>query len=257
LERGNNAGQTTQGGTHYSGYWAPQSVSETIMDQKRKRLGIQATMQTRPFDNLEISANYFRFQLNGDYTRSTIKIPEWGFGNFFTGATFDKSGTIMTGATFQVPAEGTGCRVTGNICTMETPAPQDTYVREKSVSNTYDVRGNWELGHLNVDFVFGKTKATGGPSFQFYAQAKPRNGTVNGNALSTVEFHRSVDRDGFLAQRDREHAERRGPDRSWLDRLGLHQQLDLPALRAGGRHPEVRRVVHRLDPGRREVARRP
>lgn len=185
---GDNAGQTTQGGTHYSGYWAPQSVSETIMEQKRKRLGIQATMQTRPFDNLEISANYFRFQLNGDYTRNTIKIPEWGFGNFFTDASFDESGTIMTGATFQVPAEGTGCRVPGNMCTMETPAPQNTYVREKSVSNTYDVRGKWELGHLNVDFVFGKTKATGGPSFQFYAQAKPRAGTVNGNSLSTWNF---------------------------------------------------------------------
>ncbi|MFS2108792.1 TonB-dependent receptor [Sphingomonas sp. Sphisp140] len=185
---GNNAGQTTQGGTHYSGYWAPQSVAETITDQKRKRLGIQATAQMKPFDNFEVTANYFRFQLNGDYTRSTIKIPEWGFGNFFTGATFDESGTILTGAKFEVPPEGTGCRVPGNMCTMETPAPQDTYVREKSVSNTYDVRGNWEVGHLNVDFVFGKTKATGGPSFQFFAQAKPRNGTVNGNALSAWNF---------------------------------------------------------------------
>lgn len=183
---GNSAGQTTLGGKRYSGYWAPQSVAETITDQKRKRLGIQATMQAKPFDNLEITANYFRFQLNGDYTRSTIKVPEWGFGRFFSDATFDKSGTIMTGATFTVPPEGTGCRVT--FCTMETPAPQDTYVREKSVSNTYDVRGNWELGHLAVDFVFGKTKATGGPSFQFYAQAKPRNGTVNGNALSQWNF---------------------------------------------------------------------
>ena len=183
---GKNAGQTTLGGKRYSGYWAPQSVSETIMEQKRKRLGIQATMQAKPFDNFEITANYFRFQLNGDYTRSTIKVPEWGFGRFFSDATFDKSGTIMTGATFTVPPEGTGCRVT--FCTMETPAPQDTFVREKSVSNTYDVRGNWELGHLNVDFVFGKTKAKGGPSFQFYAQAKPRNGTVNGNALSQWNF---------------------------------------------------------------------
>jgi len=185
---GNNAGQTTRDGTHYSGYWAPQSVAETITDQKRKRLGIQATAQMKPFDNFEVTANYFRFQLNGDYTRSTIKIPEWGYGNFFTGATFDKSGTILTGAKFEVPPEGTGCRVPGNMCTMETPAPQDTYVREKSVSNTYDVRGNWEVGHLNVDFVFGKTKATGGPSFQFYAQAKPRNGTVNGNSLSAWNF---------------------------------------------------------------------
>lgn len=185
---GADAGTTTRDGTHYSGYWAPQSVGTNIFNQERKRLGIQATAQMRPFDNLEITANYFRFQLNGDYTSNTIKIPEWGYGNFFTGATFDRSGTILTGAKFEVPPEGTGCRVPGNLCTMETPAPQNTYVREKSVSNTYDARGTWELDRLKVDFVVGKTKAKGGPSFQFYAQAKPRNGTVNGNELSAWNF---------------------------------------------------------------------
>jgi len=185
---GENAGTTTRDGTHYSGYWAPQSVDENIFNQKRKRLGIQATAQMRPFDNLLITANYFRFQLNGNYTSSTIKIPEWGYGNFFTGATLDKSGTIFTGASFEVPPEGTGCRVPGNMCTMETPAPQDTYTREKTVSNTYDVHGEWSHDRLSVDFTLGKTKATGGPSFQFFAQAKPRNGTVNGNHLSAWKF---------------------------------------------------------------------
>jgi TonB-dependent receptor len=185
---GNGGGTTTRSGTHYSGYWAPQSVGENITDEKRKRLGIQATLQAKPFDNLEITANYFRFQLNNDAFSSTIKVPEWGYGNFFTDATFDKSGTVLTGATFQVPPEGTGCRVPGNLCTMETPAPQDTYVRQKSISNTYDVHGAWKVGRLDVDFVFGKTKATGGPSFQFYAQAKPRNGSVNGNMLSAWNF---------------------------------------------------------------------
>ncbi|MBW6525623.1 TonB-dependent receptor [Sphingomonas sp. RHCKR7] len=185
---GDNGGTTTRDGRHYSGYWAPQSVSETILNQKRKRLGIQATMQAKPFDNLEITANYFRFQLDGNYTSSTIKIPEWGYGNFFTDATFDKSGTVLTGATFQVPPEGTLCRARANPCTMETPAPQDTLAREKSVSNTYDVHAKWNVDHLSVDVVFGKTRATGGPSFQFFAQAKPRNGSVNGNMLSAWNF---------------------------------------------------------------------
>ena len=185
---GQDAGTTTRDGTHYSGYWAPQSVAETIRDEKRKRLGIQATMQVKPFDNFTVTANYFRFQLNGNYTSSTIKIPEWGYGNFFTGATLDPSGTIFTGASFEVPPEGTGCRVPGNLCTMETPAPQDTYVRQKTVSNTYDVRGEWTHDRLGVNFVLGKTKATGGPSFQFFAQAKPRAGTVNGNMLSAWNF---------------------------------------------------------------------
>ncbi|MFV0623379.1 TonB-dependent receptor [Sphingomonas sp. ac-8] len=185
---GKNGGTTTRDGQHYSGYWAPQSVGATVLDQKRKRLGIQATAQMRPFDDLTITANYFRFQLNGNYTSSSIKVPEWGYGNFFTGATLDPSGTIFTGAGFEVPPEGTGCRTGPSLCTMETPAPQDTYQREKTVSNTYDVRGEWEHDRLKVDFVLGKTRATGGPSFQFFAQAKPRSGTVNGNKLSNWNF---------------------------------------------------------------------
>ncbi|GGO92352.1 TonB-dependent receptor [Stakelama pacifica] len=185
---GNDAGTTTRDGTHYSGYWAPQSVGETIQDEKRKRLGIQATAQMKPFDNLTITANYFRFQVKGDYISSTIKVPEWGYGNFFTGARLDPSGTIFTGATFEVPPEGTGCRVPGNLCTMETPAPQNTLVRQKKVSNTFDVQGDWNKDRLDVHFALGKTKSDGGPSFQFYAQAKPRNGTTNGNFLSAWDF---------------------------------------------------------------------
>lgn len=195
---GVNGGQTTQDGTHYSGYWAPQSVDQSVLVQKRKRLGIQATAQMQPFDNLEITANYFRFQLDGDNVNNVLKIPEWGYGNFFTDATLDKSGTIFQSATFQVPAEGTGCRnVTTNPspCTMETPAMQSYYTREKTVSNTYDVHGDWHVGQLDVAFTLGKTRATGGPSFQFFAQAKPRvvtgtgaAGNVNGNHLSQWTF---------------------------------------------------------------------
>jgi len=193
-----DGGTTTQGGTHYNGYWAPQSVDQTVFVQKRKRLGIQGTVQARPFDNLELTANYFRFQLDGNNVNNVVKIPEWGYGNFFTGAKFDPSGTILQSATFQVPAEGTGCRdVTTHPspCTMETPALQSYYAREKSVSDTFDLHGDWTVGRLNVNFAVGKTRATGGPSFQFFAQAKPRKvtgtgaaGNVNGNTLSQWTF---------------------------------------------------------------------
>jgi iron complex outermembrane receptor protein len=192
------SGETSQDGTHYSGYWAPQAVDESIVNQKRKRLGIQATAQMRPTDNLTITANYFRFQLDGNYVNSAIKVPEWGYGSggkLFQGAQFDPSGTIMTSATFQVPEEGTGCRTGNNPCTMETPAIQDTYTREKTVSNTYDVHGDWSHDRLDVSFALGKTKAKGGPSFSFYVQAKPRlvtgtgaAGNVNGNHLSQWTF---------------------------------------------------------------------
>ncbi len=187
-DNGEDAGTTTRDGTHYSGYWAPQSVSQTIREEKRKRLGIQATAQFRPTDDLTLTANYFRFQLNGNYVSNTIKIPEWGYGNFFTGATLDPSGTIFTGASFEVPPEGTECRANAQPCTMETPAPQNTYARVKTVSNTFDLRGDWERDRLKLSFIVGKTRATGGPSFNFYAQAKPRNGTTNGNSLSAWNF---------------------------------------------------------------------
>jgi iron complex outermembrane recepter protein len=36
-------GTTARDGTHYSGYWAPQSVNAQVFDQERERYGIQAT----------------------------------------------------------------------------------------------------------------------------------------------------------------------------------------------------------------------
>ncbi len=186
-----NKGATTQSGQHYSGYWAPQSVDEQITTDKRERIGIQATIDLKPFDNLRITANYFRFQLNRTREDNVLKIPEWGYDNFFTGAKFDKSGTIMESATFQVPANGTGCLTQNPICTMETPQLSGIYQREKQISNTYDVHGDWNLGHLAVSFALGKTKSTGGPSQQMKVAVKPRlTGTVtqNGNLLSTWDF---------------------------------------------------------------------
>lgn len=196
-----DGGTTTRSGTHYDGYWAPQSVNQSVLIGKRKRLGIQATVQVRPFDNFELTGNYFRFQLKGNQVNNVLKIPEWGYGNFFTDARFDPSGTILQSATFEVPAEGTLCRANANPCTMETPAMQSYYDRQRSVSNTFDLHGDWNVGRLNVNFAVGKTKASGGPSFQFFVQAKPRKvtgagaaGNVNGNLLSQWSFtDQSVD----------------------------------------------------------------
>jgi iron complex outermembrane receptor protein len=186
-----NKGETTQSGTHYNGYWAPQSVDETVKVDKRERIGVQATLDLKPTDNLRITTNYFRFQLNRTITNNTIKIPEWGYDNFFTDAKFDKSGTIMQSATFQVPADGTGCLTNNPICTMETPQMQDTYSKEKDISNTLETHVDWHKDRLEVSAVAGWTRATGGPSQQFYVAAKPRlTGTVtqNGNNLSQWDF---------------------------------------------------------------------
>ncbi|WP_066807468.1 TonB-dependent receptor [Sphingomonas asaccharolytica] len=182
---------TTRSGQHYNGYWAPQSVDEQITTDKRERIGIQATVDLKPFDNLRLTFNYFRFQLNRTREDNVLKIPEWGYGNFFTGAKFDKSGTVMESATFEVPPAGQGCSANTPICTMETPQLSAIYQREKQISNTYDLHGDWNLGHLAVSFAVGKTKSTGGPSQQMKVAVKPRlTGTVtqNGNFLSTWDF---------------------------------------------------------------------
>lgn len=184
-------GTTTQSGTHYSGYWAPQSVNESINTQQRERLGVQATIDIKPTDNLRITANYYRFQLNSRTQSNVLKIPEWGYSNFFSDATFDPSGTIMQSATFEVPAAGVGCSANTPICTMETPQISAVYAREKDISNTFDVHADWSNDGLDISFAAGKTRATGGPSQRFYVAAKPRlTGTVtqNGNFLSAWDF---------------------------------------------------------------------
>ncbi|MCC4251270.1 MAG: TonB-dependent receptor [Pseudomonadota bacterium] len=187
-----NTGTTTQDGTRYSGYWAPQAVSESILDQQRKRLGIQATAQWKPTDELTLTANYFRFQIKNDFTSNVLKIPEWGYRNFFTGGTFDESGTILQGANFAVPAAGTGCLAQETPCTMETPQLSGQYSREKITSNTFDVSGEYEHDRFKASFVVGKTRATGGPSMRFSVAAKPRLTTatqnISGNLVSDWAF---------------------------------------------------------------------
>lgn len=187
-----NTGATTQGGQRYSGYWAPQAVSQSIQEQKRKRLGIQATAQWKPTDDLTLTANYFRFQINNNFISNVLKIPEWGYRDFFTGASFDDSGTILQSANFRVPNAGTGCLTRDPPCTMETPQLSGQYSREKIVSNTFDIGGEFERDRFKATFVAGRTKATGGPSLRFNVAAKPRLTTatqnINGNLVSDWAF---------------------------------------------------------------------
>lgn len=185
-------GVTARDGTHYSGYWAPQSVNAQVFNQERERYGIQATAQMRPFDNLTVTSNYFRFGYTSNFVSNTLKIPEWGYGNFFTGATFDQSGTIFQSAQFAVPAAGTGCLANTPPCTMETPQIQGTYSREKQTSDTFETEVDYELDNFRAVLKMGKTSATGGPSMRFGVAAKPRltvtGAEQNGNFLSSWQF---------------------------------------------------------------------
>lgn len=185
-------GVTARDGTHYSGYWAPQSVNTEVFDQKRERYGIQATMQVRPFDNVTVTSNYFRFEYSSDFVSNVLKIPEWGYGNFFTGPTFDPSGTIFQSAAFEVPAAGTECLANTPPCTMETPQLAGTYSREKQVSNTFETEVAYEGDRFEAVAKFGKTRATGGPSMRFGVAAKPRltitGAEQNGNFYSAWDM---------------------------------------------------------------------
>ncbi len=184
-------GTKDQSGNRYSGYWTPQSVNAGIKEERRDRLGVQATGQWRPTDDLTLTANYFRFELEGNYTQNLLKIPEWGYDNFFTGAKLDPSKTIFQGATFQVPS-GSGCSLSAPPCTMETPQLSGIYSEEKSVSNTFDFDIDYNTDKFDASVKVGKTRATGGPSMLFRMSAKPRltaaNSGTNGNMLSAWDF---------------------------------------------------------------------
>ena len=179
-------GQSTNDGTHYTGYWAPQSVRTEIFDQDRERFGVQATAQFRPTDSLTITANYFRFQYSSDFTYNQLTIPEWGYGKFFSDAVFDKSGTVMKSATFAVP--GSPCLGNTPMCTMETPRLTGSYSEEKQHSQTFEGEAHYKRDRFDALLKVGKTASQGGPSLRFQAAAKPRitvpGQEQNGNFLS-------------------------------------------------------------------------
>ncbi|WP_256731479.1 TonB-dependent receptor [Sphingomonas sp. dw_22] len=185
-------GQSTLDGTHYSGYWAPQSVRTEIFDQDRERFGIQATAQLRPVDNLTLTANYFRFEYSSDYVHNQLTIPEWGYGKFFSGAVFDKSGTVMKAADFTVPPDGTGCLANTPPCTMETPRLTGYYSKEKQHSQTFEGEAHYSRDSFDAVLKVGKTMASGGPSMRFQVAAKPRITVTgqeqNGNFISNWDL---------------------------------------------------------------------
>ncbi|MEG8052129.1 TonB-dependent receptor [Sphingomonas aerolata] len=176
--------------------WAPQSVNAQVFDQERERYGIQATAQFRPFENVTVTSNYFRFGYSSDYTANNLKIPEWGYNDFFTGATLDKSGTIFQSANFAVPAAGTGCLARATPCTMETPQIGGTYSREKQVSNTFETEVKYSQDRFDAVLKLGKTKSSGGPSARFSVASKPRltipGQEQNGNLVSNWDISNGI-----------------------------------------------------------------
>lgn len=196
-------GVVDQSGHVSNGFWMPQQFATSRNDLTLKTKGAQATMQFKPSDHFLLTGNYFRFQRQQTQITNTLEIPEWGLPNNSNyadqngrllapnGLTFDKSGTIVTGANYVLPPAGVGCNaavnpVTGaarqavDVCSTEIPWLNGNYSVEKATSQTLNLEGEWDNGgSLSGSFNVGRTWAKGGPSIELGMAAKPRN-FVNG-----------------------------------------------------------------------------
>lgn len=199
------SGIYNQNGGHYSGFFMSTSVNFAVRDERRERTGGQLTFQFKPLDNVTMTANYFRFELQGNYTQNMLKVPEWNLarvagdgnwegGRMLNGFTMDPSGTIVTGAQYQMQpgrnyicsedqAAAAGLRPGGwgpDDCTIPTPQLTGTYSKEKALSQTADLTIDWDISPLwKASFAGGRTWSEGGPSMNFRMSAKPRR-QVNG-----------------------------------------------------------------------------
>lgn len=204
-----------QNGKYYTNFMMPTTVSANVEEEERKRKGGQVTLQFKPARNLNLVANYFRFDLSQNSQRNTLSVPEWGLarysgdgnwprGRTLDGLTFDKSGTIVTGADYSMhPGKAYYCSEAQaaaagqppggwgpDDCTMPTPWITGSYNKEKSLSQTFDFAVEWRGESIDASFQAGRTWANGGPELQFTAPVKPRmqnadGSWTNGNSASS------------------------------------------------------------------------
>ncbi len=196
-----------QSGKYYSNFMMPTSVNLNVKNEERERKGGQLTMQLKPMRNLTLTGNYFRFDLSQDSQTNTLKVPEWNLarydgdgnwpgGRMLDGLTFDRSGTIVTGAQYSAhagkkyycsgdAAAAAGYKNTGGFgpddCTIPTPQITGSYNQEKSLSQTADIEADWHGQSLDAQFKLGRTWASGGPSMQFTMPIKPRVQNADGS----------------------------------------------------------------------------
>ena len=196
-----------QNGKYYTNFMMPTSVNLDVKEEQRERKGGQLTLQFKPMRNLNLTANYFRFDLKQDSQTNTLKIPEWNMarydgdgnwpgGRLLDGLSFDPSGTIVTGAQYSLhpgktyycsgeQAAAGGLTNTGGFgpddCTIPTPQITGSYNREKARSQVFDFTAEWKGESLDASFTAGRTWATGGPEMQFGMPIKPRRQNADGS----------------------------------------------------------------------------
>ena len=196
-----------QDGRYYSDFMMPTSVNLDVRTEERKRKGGQITLQFKPMRNLNMTANYFRFDLQQNSQLNQLKVPEWNIaryngdgnwpgGRLLDGLTLDPSGTIATGAQYGVrpgrayycnsaQAGAGGLTNTGGFgpddCTIPTPHITGGYSREKALSQTADFEVEWRGESVDASFKAGRTWAKGGPELQFGMPIKPRMQNADGS----------------------------------------------------------------------------
>ncbi len=195
-----------QDGNYYTNFMMPTSVNLNVRNEERERKGGQVTFQFKPTDNLTLTANYFRFDLSQDSQTNTLKIPEWNLARFagdgnwpggrmLDGLTFDRSGTIVTGAQYGVrPGKTYFCNETDaaaggmapggwgpDDCTIPTPQITGSYNIESALSQTADFEAAWRGESLDATFKLGRTWAEGGPDLQLAVPIKPRRQNADGS----------------------------------------------------------------------------
>ncbi|NVD70039.1 TonB-dependent receptor [Duganella sp. BJB1802] len=201
------SGFNDQNGKHYTNFMMPTSVDFDVKSEDRERKGGQLTLQAKPMRNLTLTGNYFRFDLSQNSQTNTLKIPEWNLarydgdgnwpgGRLLDGLTFDRSGTIVTGAQYSAhagkayycsgdQAKAGGLSNTGGFgpddCTIPTPQITGSYNREKALSQTADIEAEWHGESLDATFKAGRTWAGGGPELQFGMPIKPRLQNADGS----------------------------------------------------------------------------
>ncbi|KAF1017322.1 MAG: Colicin I receptor [Stenotrophomonas maltophilia] len=199
------SGFNNQNGGSYQDFFMPTSVNFAVRDEERERKGGQFTFQFKPVDNVTMTANYFRFELQGNYTQNILKVPEWNLarynkdgnwagGRLLNGFGFDASGSNVTSAEYQLQpgknyicsedqAKAAGLAPGGwgpDDCTVPTPQLTGSYSKEKALSQTADLTVDWDISPLwKASFSGGRTWSEGGPSVNFRTAAKPRR-QVNG-----------------------------------------------------------------------------
>jgi len=201
------SGFNNQDGQNYTDFAMPTSVNLDVTTNERERKGGQLTLQFKPLRNLNMTANYFRFDLKQNTQTNSLKIPEWsiarydGDGNWPGGRlldklTFDPSGTIVTGAQYSArpgknyycnsaQAAAGGLTNTGGFgpddCTIPTPQIAGNYNREKALSQTADFEVEWKGERLDATFKAGRTWAEGGPEMSLGMPIKPRRQNADGS----------------------------------------------------------------------------